>query len=168
MMGIIEGVSETPAEAQLTSVVSALPRWNGNAVAPAVEVIRATGFGVPVAVRGTVMTLSVFTYTLMALLIAVACANVAALVLARGVGRTREIAIRVSLGRRACRSIGAADTHTLLARYSFVPLLTFGTTNGARYSLRVNIAVASGSPLHVYVSGSKCNVRPVLYEMFAR
>ena len=66
------------------------------------------------------------------------------------------------------RFFGAADTQTLFARYSFVPLLTFGTTNGARYSLRVNIAVASGSPLHVYVSGSKCNVRPVLYEMFAR
>jgi hypothetical protein len=74
------GVSAEGAGVQLTSLV----QTSGLTAPPAVIVRPATGFGVPVALAGSVLTLSRVVYLMMALLMAVACANVAALVLARG------------------------------------------------------------------------------------
>ena len=104
---------------------------------PSVVVAPATGFGVPVAVHGTVLTLSGLIYLMMALLMAVACANVAALVLARGASRSREIAIRLSLGASRMQIARQLAIESLV-------LAAAGCTGGAVAAVWLTQAVVAG------------------------
>jgi predicted permease len=95
---LADDVTVERAEAQLSWLEADVSRAPSTSTTPRVIVRPARGFGVPPALQGTILTLSGVLYGLLALLMAIACANVASLVLARGVGRTREFAIALSLG----------------------------------------------------------------------
>ncbi len=143
---LADGISPDQAQAGLTAAGAGLTDLPSGQSSSAVVVAPAAGFGVPVAVHGAVFAVSAFISLMMALLIAVACANVAALVLARGTGRSREIAIRLSLG--------ASRLHIArqLAVESLV-LAAAGCTAGAIVALWLTgAAVASLSTPFQYVS----------------
>jgi predicted permease len=139
------GITLDQAEAALTAAHVALTDDRGEA-SPSVVLAPATGFGVPVAVHGTVLTLSGLIYLMMALLMAVACANVAALVLARGAGRGREIAIRLSLGASRMQIARQLAIESLV-------LAAAGCTGGAVVAVWLTQTVVAGlSTSFQYVS----------------
>jgi putative ABC transport system permease protein len=90
--------------------------WRDRATAPPPGIIvdDARGFGVPPAVRGTVARGSALIFGLMGLLIAVAAANVAALVLARATGRHMEVGVRLALGASRWRIARQMLTESLV------------------------------------------------------
>jgi predicted permease len=176
---LVAGVTLAHAEARLGSALAALAT-PGDADAPrAVVMTPATGIGAPPALKGTMLTLSGFIYVIMALLMAVACANVAALVLARGSGRTREVAVRLSLGasrihiarqlliESAVLALAGCAAGTLIALWLTQALVARLTTPFQYVSYAIDVQpdarVLAYSAMATGLAAMFCGIAPIRY-----
>lgn len=171
------GMTPEQAEARLTTAVASLESSGKTPSPRAVRVIPAAGFAVPVGIQGVVRTFSSVIYTMMALLIAVASANVAALLLARGAGRSREIAVRLSLGASRLRiarqlftesavlALAGCAAGTIVALWLTQALVTQMTTPFQYVSYAINVRpdvrVFACSAFTTAVTAILCGIAPI-------
>jgi putative ABC transport system permease protein len=142
------------ARERLDLLVSGLARDRGDATPPTVVLDSASGFGVPPGVRRRLPALVGVLFGLAGLLIAVAAANVASLVLARGTRRVREMGVRLALGATRSQLVRQLLTESLL-------LALLGSAAGMLLSFWVTRALQPGVSAFEYVSYA-VNITPDL------
>jgi putative ABC transport system permease protein len=129
------GVDVTQVRAELAVIASQIDQQQPGRTTT-LMVVPATSLSLPQA-RSDVFSVATVVLTAFGLVLLIACANVANLLLARGAGRTREIAVRLSVGASRARVVQQLLTESavialtgglagsVLAWWSFRGLLAF-------------------------------------------
>jgi predicted permease len=158
------GITRERLRAALDVVLAARARPGERPLTSAV--VRASGFGVPPAVRTIVLGVSTLLFGLITLVTGVAIANVASLTLARAADRRREIAVRMALGagsRHIVRQMLVESVVLALAGAALGYVLAGWVTRGL-----AALVPATGQPAHIAMAiDVSPDLRVLLYAVLA-
>ncbi|MEO5897424.1 MAG: ABC transporter permease [Vicinamibacterales bacterium] len=106
--------SITAAQSVLTSIAARLERTYPDSSANRSVLVSSASSGLAPASRGEFVPLAILLLTVTAIVLLIACANVANLLLARGSGRSMEISIRAAIGASRGRLLRQLLTESLV------------------------------------------------------
>lgn len=170
-----DGVSIAQARAEMARIGRALEREYPNDNGRHGLTVEPSG-AVPVVGRSTVGRFIALLFALVGLILMVACTNVGAMLLARGVSRTRELALRLALGAERQRIIRLLVIESLVVASAgaavgllgawgairlveqLIPILRIGVT----YDVHIDWRVMAFSIVVAAATGIACGLVPAM------
>jgi predicted permease len=145
------GVSVERAQARLTALLPSLDRPDGPCAGRQM-VLTFCGRGMaPLQLRGTMWTLAALFHGMAMLVLTVACINVMHLVLARGLTRQKDTAVRLALGAGRWRIVRQSLTESLLLAFAggILAIWLARVANGGLLALLPQMELSLPLRLHV-------------------